>query len=281
MKEKHIVAGLLFICCGGLVALLAFKGFNKPVKTLSSAQVTERFEADFNQIITAAKNQLESSLEKSFVNEHIGLFQSEDTSLAFPAGRMLTRFWDSVQRYDISGYYYYEMAQRHSSEANLMSAAQRFLDYGRNLESEKEHKFYIAKAKEGFQKALELNPANLDAKTGYAICVVDEPQNTMTGVMILRDTVLKADSTHLWANYELGLLQIKSNQLPKALATFKKLISLQPLNGNWYLHLADIEQRMGNKENAILYYEKAKGLTTDMETRKSIEGVIQSLKSEL
>jgi len=279
LKEKHIVAGLLFICCAGLVALLAFKGFNKPVKTLNDSQAEERFDADFNQIITTAKNQL-GGFEKSFVNEHIGLFKNNDTAQAFAAGRMLTRFWDSLQRYDISGYYYYEMAQRNGTEFNFMNAAQRFLDHGRNLESPKEHKFYVAKAKEGFQKALEINPGNLDAKTGYAICVVDNPQNTMTGVIMLRDTVLKADSTHLWANYELGLLQIKSNQLPKALATFKKLISLQPLNGNWYLHLADIEHKMGNKEMAILYYEKAKGLTPDDETRKSIEGVIKSLKNE-
>lgn len=59
--------------------------------------------------------------------------------------------------------------------------------------------------------------------------VYGEGGGIMEGVSKYKQ-VLELDSNNLEANYQLGILSIKSNQLEKAKIRFKKLILLQPEN---------------------------------------------------
>lgn len=277
MKEKNIVAGLLFICCAGLVALLSFKGFNKSTRVMAPQAAAEAFKADFKQSAKEAKEKL-SGVEKAFVNEQETRADDADTTVAFAAGRLLINLWDSVLRYDLSGYYYRKIAERQPTEFNWMNAAQRFQQYAVMVDDSAEYMHYNNIAKDAYKKVVDINPNNLEAKTMYAMCIAADRSQVMVAVPLLRE-VLKADSNNVLALYNLGALQMESEQLQKALVTFNKLVSLQPDNGKFYFHLAEIHAKMGDKAGAINNFEKAKALAPDEVTRKSIDKLIQNLKT--
>lgn len=279
MKEKHIVAGLLFICCAALVAMLTLVpkgGLNSDKKELTEQQSGEMFVADFVSIITKAKEPL-SDIEKAFLTEQDQIAGEADTTIAFDAAHNLIHFWDSLERFDISGFYYNRLYERNGSEFNLMNASQRFYEQGRIVADSAARQYYMSTAEKGFKKAYEMNPKNLDAKVGRALCIVENRNRIMEGVPLLRE-VLQADSNNIMATYTLGLLQIESGQLEKALVSFEKLVSLQPFNGEFYFYLADVQQKTGNTKQAVLNYEKAKMLAPNDETRHAIDDILKEIK---
>lgn len=278
MKEKYIVAGLLFITCAILVAILGLspKGFNKSSKTLTPKETQEKFAADFGTIINKAKENL-SDIEQAFVSEQDQFAANTDTTVAFPATHVLIDFWDSLERFDISGFYYTTLYSKNKTEFNLMNASQRYYEQARVVADSSARQFYLKEAKEGFNTVLEMNPENLDAKVGKALCIIENRAMIMQGVPLLKE-VIAEDSTHLLAWYSLGMLQIESGQLQKALVSFEKLVSLQPFNGEFYFYLADVQQKMGNTTEAVLNYEKAKMLTPNEDTKHAIDDILENIK---
>ncbi len=276
MKDKHIVAGLLFLCCAAIVALLAYKGFNSSKKTLTPHQASSKFNADFADIISQATQKL-TDIEKAFVNEQGQRAKNTDTVVAFDACRTLVKFWDSVERFDVAGYYYTQMYDRNPTEFNLMNASQRYYEHATVVADSSASAFFLKRAADGFKKALKQNPSNLDAKVGVAMCTVTDRNMVMQAIPMLKE-VLAADSNHIRANFVLGVLQIESGQLPKALHSFEKLVSLQPLNGEFYFYLAEVQQKMGNTQAAIFNYEQAKVHSTNAASREGIEQIIKELK---
>jgi tetratricopeptide (TPR) repeat protein len=276
LKEKHIVTGLLFLSCAAIVVLLCNTGFNSATKELTAKEQTAKFEADFFSIIAKAKENL-SDFEQAVVTEKDQMAGEEDTIIAFPASKFLINFWDSLQRFDISGFYYKTLYNKTGSEFYLMNASQRFFEQARVVADSSAKIFYLQESKQGFNKVLEMNPKNLDAKVGKALCIVEDRSKVMQGVPLLKE-VIAEDSTNLLAWYSLGMLQIESGQLQKALVSFEKLVSLQPFNGELYFYLADVQQKMGNSTQAILNYEKAKMLTNDKDTKQAIDDILRGIK---
>ncbi len=276
MKEKYIVAGLLLVSCAALVVLLASQGFNTATKALTEKETTAKFTDDFVSIISKAKENL-SDFEQAYTSEQDQFAADKDTSIAFPATHILIHFWDSLQRYDISGFYYKTLYNKTGSEFDLMNASQRFFEQARFVADSSAKQFYLKEAKQGFDEVLAANPKNLDAKVGKALCIVEDRSQVMLGVPLLKE-VIAEDSTSIQAWYSLGSLQIESGQLGKALKSFEKLVSLQPFNGEFYYYLADIQQRMGNTTQAILNYEKAKMLAPNQETKQAIDDILKGIK---
>jgi len=276
LKEKYIVAGLLFVSCAVILAVLSKRGFNTSTKMLSPKETATKFTDNFASIIIKAKGNL-SDFEQAYITEQDQFAANADSNIAFPASKILIHFWDSLQRYDISGFYYKTLYNKNNSEYNLMNASQRFYEQARVVADSNARQYYLKEAKTGFAKVLELAPYNLDAKVYKALCIVEDRSQVMGGVSLLKE-VIATDSNHLMARYSLGMLQIESGQLEKALKSFEKLVSLQPFNGEYYYYLADIQQKMGNKPQAIRNYEKAKMLAPNKDTKQAIDDILKGIK---
>lgn len=276
MKEKYIVAGFLFIACAGLVVLLTMKGFNSPNKLLTKQDGAPAGTISFEQKITEGREGL-SDADDAFLDSQTPLIKDKDTAKAFAATRRIINFWDSLHRYDIAGYYFSLIYERSKSELALMNASKLYYEYAAQSMDSVYRGFLMNKAAGGFKKVLEINPGNLDAKVGSALCIVEDRAQIMTAVPLLRE-VLAADSNHVQARFSLGILQIESGQLEKALISFQKLVSLQPFEGRNYFYLAEIQQKLGNITQALKNYEKAKILVGDERTKAGIDDIIKDLK---
>lgn len=81
---------------------------------------------------------------------------------------------------------------------------------------------WAQKAVESYQKALTLNPDNLDVRTDMAIAYLYDPQNSM---MAIQETnrVLEADSLHIQANFNRGIMLTQINRVETAIEQFEKV----------------------------------------------------------
>jgi len=73
-----------------------------------------------------------------------------------------------------------------------------------------------------YQKALDINPDNLDVRTDMAIAYLYDPQNSM---MAIQETnrVLESDSLHIQANFNRGIMLSQINRLDAAMEQFEKV----------------------------------------------------------
>lgn len=129
-----------------------------------------------------------------------------------------------------------------------------------------------------FNKAIELEPKNLDAKVGLGICMVEGSNDPMQGIGLLLD-VVKEDSTNVNAQLALGDFSIKRNAPDKAIARYSTALRLRPDLYAIHLSLADAYSSAGDTANAILHLEEYVKVTDDPVAKNDIENAIHRLKA--
>ena len=73
-----------------------------------------------------------------------------------------------------------------------------------------------------YRRVLEKEPDNLDVRADMAIAYLYDPDNPMEAVRQTR-LVLEKDSTHIQANFNLGIMLLQINRLDEARAQFEKV----------------------------------------------------------
>lgn len=186
--------------------------------------------------------------------------------------------WDSLNNQMISAHYMEQYASMEPTEKNWFAAGSKYYQVAGLSNDSNMMTVAAAKAKSSFEEVMKINPENLDAKTANAAIVVQIDQDVMKGVGMLKEVVSK-DSNHVQAIFTLGMLSIQSGQFDKAQERFKKLITLQPFNPEYYFYLGEAQAKSGNAKDAIKTYETCKTLLKDEAARKEIETLIQKLKN--
>jgi len=124
---------------------------------------------------------------------------------------------------------------------------------------------------------LELNPDNVDAKIALATCYTEGTGETMKGVTLLREVTQK-DSNNISANIILGKLAIQSGQFDKAIKRLELVLNLRPENTEALYFLAEAYKGKGDKEKAILLFEKCKMMVNNPDFTKEIDNYIKTFK---
>jgi tetratricopeptide (TPR) repeat protein len=132
-----------------------------------------------------------------------------------------------------------------------------------------------------FNKALELEPKNLDAKVGLASCLVMGTNDPMQGIKLLLQ-VDSIDSTNVNAQLELAEFSLKRNAPDKAIARYNKALRLRPDYYGLHLNIAEVYlQQMGDTAKAIEHLEKYVQIETDPLTKNDVENAIRRLRAHL
>jgi tetratricopeptide (TPR) repeat protein len=98
-------------------------------------------------------------------------------------------------------------------------------------------------------RALKIDSVNIEALNTLALIKIYRQDKIMEGVQTLLK-IVKLDSTNEDANYQLGLLAVKSGQTDKGIERFRKLVSLQPLKKEYHRQLAILYGQKGDTKNA-------------------------------
>lgn len=134
------------------------------------------------------------------------------------------------------------------------------------------------KAIHSLEKALEIEPANIDAKIKLGVCFVESTQEPMKGITLLRE-VLQVDSNNIDAHLNLGLFAIQSGQYDKAIERFNKILLINPEYIEAYIYLGQTFANKGDKKKAIEILEKYKRLNKDELINEQVNKYINELKT--
>lgn len=192
----------------------------------------------------------------------------------------LSHFWgDSMRLFPPYAWYEAEAARLENSEKSLTFAAHLFLE---NLQHESNPgliKWEAMQAKDLFERSLKINPDNDSSRVGLGACYLfgNISPNPMEGIAKIREVVEK-DSTNAYAQLTLVRGLIMSGQMSKAIERLTLVNKIHPSNIEAILLLAEVNERKGDKSEAIEWYRKSLQYIPRQDVRAEIEKRISNLK---
>lgn len=267
---KQLVAiGVTVIFAFGIY-LLPLKGPQKEIEMASPSV------SDFESNLKAVKSELkeDEKLGLSKIENSEGLKRGETESLI-----NLGKYWDSLGHPQLSAHYFEEIAKKNPGEKTYLDAAYRYFDAYKTSEKPAEKAEMVNRAIETYQKVLSFNAQNLDASCDLGVLYAEGTNEPMKGILLLRDVIAK-NPKHENAQMNLGLLSLKSNQLPKAIDRFKKVTEINPGNEKAWLLLANTYLQSGDKDQAIATFRELKKNTKNKELKDEIEKYILQIKTD-
>ncbi|MES2285854.1 MAG: tetratricopeptide repeat protein [Bacteroidota bacterium] len=227
---------------------------------------------DISKLVDGAKIALNADQKQAFEKLEEALKTSSDKKEIF--GNII-HLWDSLRQPAIAAYYTEQLAIASPTEKSWNEAGNRYYAATR-FAKEPEKPVLYHKAMECFEKTLELNPKNIEAKINLAACYVEGSEDPMKGIGMLRE-VEKTDSNNVNLQLNFAFFSEKSGQWDKAIARFNKVLKIQPDFIEAYLHLADAYEQKGDKAKAIENLRKYSSLIDDVTIKTEIEEYIKKL----
>lgn len=188
----------------------------------------------------------------------------------------LAQKWDDVNKSAPAAFYYEEIAKAENNLNNWLKAGDKFTDAYQSTTDSTVQPALIEHALNAYQKATELGPDNLDAKTGLGVAQVNGA-NPMQGIQLLL-SVVKEDPSNVKANMSLGLFSIRSGQYEKAIERFKTVLVEKPGDAEAWFYLATCYSNVGMKQDAIAAYTKTKELAADPAMTQFVDREIEKLR---
>ena len=190
----------------------------------------------------------------------------------------LGKLWDRFQTPQISSYYYEEIAKSESTEQNWINAAFRYFDAFKLTSDSVKRVYFVNKAIDSYKKVIEINPKNYDAKTDLGVCYAEGTSNPMQGILMLREVTQEAPE-HLMAQYNLGVLSLKSGQLDKAVDRFEKVLTIDPTIEDARFLLGKTYMQMGNNSGALKNFETLKKESKNPALIKEVKSLISQINN--
>lgn len=278
MKGKQIAVLGLVVVLMGLLLSLDIKGLVKEEGQHSGEAAESAAQTSVltvQAVSETAKQSLTANLAQQITALENQLKVAEPSQKA-EVQRQLATKWDDVNQPAPGAFYYEMLATSGNNYADWLKAGDLFTDAYQSTKDSLAQPALVQKAIETYQKALELQPGSLDAKTGLGVAYVSGTPNPMQGITLLLE-VVKKDPKNVKANLNLGLFSIKSGQFDKAVNRFKTVIEVKPTPDVWF-YLASAYENLGQKGEAIAAYEKSKQLAADPNLTRFVDHKVQELK---
>lgn len=236
---------------------------SKPAETIASIET----------FITMATKSLKPE-EKS---KYDALLASAKSSKIDTAYAPVVEFWDKQKRPDFASYFVEQIAERKQTSLAYSKAGDRYYYSVRFIKDNNEIPALYQSAIRCYEKAIEKDAKNVDAKIQLAACFVEDGKDPMKGIGLLRE-VEKTDSNNVKLQLTFAFFSVKSQQWDKAIKRFNKALIIDPLYIEVYLHLADAYEQQGQTNKTIEMLEKYASVTDDAMAKKEVLKYIEQLK---
>jgi len=270
LQISLIIAGLLL----SVVIYYAPSQVNTKSKPASEAKKqTGAF--DEEGLLESAKKSLdkEQLINLGLVESALKKQGNQDTAVLDQMGR----FWDRQGIPAASALWFEKKATVLKTERGYLDAAFRYFDAFKLAGDSSLKVVLVQKAITNYQEVIKLNPENLDAKTDLGACYAEGTAEPMKGIMLLREVVTK-NPEHEMAQYNLGMLSVKSGQVDKAIERFTKVLQINPKRSEMHFFLGQIYASKGETAKAIAEYELFQSTTSDQEAANEVKKIIEDLK---
>lgn len=278
LKGKQIAVIGLVVLLMGLLFSLDIKGLVKEEGQHSgegAENATKAATVSLEVVSEAGKQTLSANISQQ-ISDLENQLKTADASTKQDLQRQLAQKWDDVNIPAPAAFYYEEIAKTSNKYEDFIKSGNLFTSAYQVTQDSLIQPALVQKAIGAYQKALNLQPESLDAKTGLGVAYVSGTPNPMQGIQLLLE-VVKKDPENVNANMNLGLFSMKSGQFAKAVSRFKTVIAKAPKPDTW-LYLAMAYENLGEKENAISAYTKGKELAADPSVDKLVDQKLQELR---
>ncbi len=230
-------------------------------------------EASIETFITMATKSL-STEEKSKYDALLATAKASKIDTAFVP---VVEFWDKQKRPDFAAYFVEQIAERKQTSLAFSKAGDRYYYSVRFTKDNNEIPALYQSATRCYEKAIEKDAKNVDAKIQLAACFVEMGTDPMKGIGLLRE-VEKTDSNNVKLQLTFAFFSVKSQQWDKAIKRFNKVLEINPLYIEAYLHLADAYEQQGQTNKTIEMLEKYASVTDDAMAKNEVLKYIEQLK---
>ncbi|MBK1440602.1 tetratricopeptide repeat protein [Parapedobacter sp. ISTM3] len=273
-RTKQIVAITSILILMGFLLAQPIKGLVNEDKGTAVSNTDAASNISLEWVSQQAKQGLNASIIKEISDIEAQLPSASGPEKIDLLQQLATK-WDDVNRPAPLGFVYEELATLDNQLTYWLKAGDAYRAAYTNLQDTATVAVLNGRAIQAYEKALELDAANLDAKTGLGSAYVSGTANPMAGIALLQE-VVKSDPDHLEANKSLGLFSMQSRQFDRAIDRFKTVVSIQP-DAESYFYLATSYENIGLKREAIAAFEKSRDLAADPTLTQFINRKIDEL----
>lgn len=231
---------------------------------------------DPDALLKSAESALndEQKANLAFLNDALKKNGNRDTAILDQMGRL----WDRVSIPAAAAIWFERKAEVQQTERSYLEAAYRYFDGFKAATDSNLKTLLVEKAIRNYSKVLEKNPDNLNAKTDLGTCYVEGTAEPMKGIMMLREVVQK-DPDHEMAQYNLGMLSVKSGQLDKAIERFRTVLKINPRRSEVHFFLGQIYEQQGKKKEALDEYHKFMKESKDYEAVAQVGEMVKTMEA--
>ena len=282
MKNRTTQTQLLFVAGAVLITVLLCFARLTPDKTVAGKMMMSGHAGTKASVDhSSARNYLDSSLISLSSKDRLRAnILADELGNAPVSGKMkwaekLVDMLDSLQKPAASAYFMQIKARQTNTKRDWTKTAERYYVGS---------KYYpgahvlVDSAINSYNRVLEIDPNDLNAKTGLGVCYVEGTGNPMQGISLLQE-VLRTDSNYVDALLNLGNFAMTSGQYEKAISRFNHVLKLKPEYILLYVRIAEAYEKMGDKQHTIQYLEKYVKKEDDVMLRTSIQNEINKLKN--
>jgi tetratricopeptide (TPR) repeat protein len=188
----------------------------------------------------------------------------------------IAQVFATANRFDSAAVYAEKVAIIDPTTDNWMQAGDAYYQ-AFNLSLRQENvALYADKTRTCYQKVLDKNPRQLQAKTNLAMTYV-QSDSPMQAIMMLREVITEEPSFEP-ALMNLGVLSMQSGQYDKAADRFKQVIRLNPNNPNAALGLGYSLIELKEKSQAKIIFEDLKKRVKEPTLLEEVNKALESLK---
>ncbi|MDE1190855.1 MAG: tetratricopeptide repeat protein [Arachidicoccus sp.] len=279
-KQQFLLIGvsILFI-----ILILAFGNFIPPKQAAVQPPNTATASIAFTtqDVLEAAKSKLSPERQERITNLENNVVRGDVKGEQIKTYKLLEKFWtDSIHNIPLGTHYNGEIAKLENSEQSLTFAARKLLSFVMSEQSKPLQAWMANDAKELFEQALKINPADDSAQVGLGGCYMfgNISDNPMQEILKVR-AIAEKNPDNLYAQMMLGLGGMQSGQYENAIKRFLVVVNKQPDNLDAALDLADAYDRIQDKPNAIKWYKVVKEKIPSNEAKTEIAKHIEELEN--
>ena len=281
-RLKQVLAVLLTL---GLIAFFYFNGRNNPSALNKSAPGADDHPGgstsmpgsafDFKLLESDIKSKLPIVVASAInsTEKRVEAGKPSEKDLLFLTGK-----YDSLKQPALSAFYYKKLADQFpGNEKYRADCGERFFEAVGQVSDSASLAYFVDLSVQNYEKALQMEPKDLDAKAHLAVDYIDGKGDVMRGVGMLRE-VNQAQPDNTFVIFELGVLSIRSGQWAKAVERFTKLVQIEPENAENMRYLGQSYQGLGDKDKALDAYNKYKQMVQQPKLKAEADALINSLK---
>lgn len=248
---------IAILACIGIFCLIYFGLSTKAPKDTVLAASQELSPTGIENIIRSAKDSLNQG-GRHYISALMNDLNKVDGNDSTKVESLIevSSEWYKLGYPVIAGHFAEEVATlRNTAESWGIAGTTYFLGL-KNASAEKEAKYAKNKAVLALEKAISLDPDNIDYKINHALIMVDFPdEGPMQGILMLRELNEKNPDNVSVLN-QLAKLAIRTSQWDKAIARLSHALTVDPDNKTATCLIAQAYQGKGDLSSAEPFFKK-------------------------